>query len=184
MHGVTLSFGLVTVTEQVLAYQRKRETTHEVIDLQALDLPPTTFTTQGLWYELGADDLTGGEPASSYRSRSCSARCTPWSTRRSQSCRCWRCATDGTSADCRRTRTRRPAARRSSSTTVTPAGSASRVRAFAASSGCAATPTGSSRECRCEKGCPSCVQSPKCGNLNEPLHKDGAAEVLARMLER
>jgi hypothetical protein len=28
------------------------------------------------------------------------------------------------------------------------------------------------------------VQSPKCGNLNEPLSKAGAAEVMARMLQR
>ena len=39
------------------------------------------------------------------------------------------------------------------------------------------------RECACEDGCPSCVQSPKCGNLNEHLHKAGCVEVMGQMLD-
>ena len=44
------------MTEQVIAFQRKRLSDHEVIDMVALDLPETNFPTQALWYVLG-DEL-------------------------------------------------------------------------------------------------------------------------------
>src|SRR5262249_56159488 len=62
--GLPLSFGSVAVTERVVAYQRRRISTQEVIDLVQLDLPETTFETEAVWYVPTDVQLEGFESLS------------------------------------------------------------------------------------------------------------------------
>ena len=176
--GVELTFGAVSVTEQVMAFQRKRLSDHEVIDMVALDLPEQNFLTQGLWYTLGDDLLRSLAPQALLGALHASehsqiavlpllAMCDRWDI-------------GGLSTNIHM-QTGMPTifiydgypggvgiTRRGYEEFEILVGDASRLIG----------------ECPCEDGCPSCVQSPKCGNLNEPLHKAGALEVMSRMLER
>jgi len=177
--GVTLSFGVVTVTDQVHAFQRKRLPGHEIIDLQGLELPAQSFTTQALWYEvtdeLLADDfplevLLGSLHAAEHTQIAVLpllAMCDRWDI-------------GGLSTNMH-PQTGRP--------TIFiydghPGGVGITRQGFVSFEALVGDAHRLIAECPCERGCPSCVQSPKCGNLNEPLEKAGALEVMARMLER
>ncbi|WP_328658695.1 DEAD/DEAH box helicase [Nocardia salmonicida] len=63
-----------------------------------------------------------------------------------------------------------------------PGGSGFAERGFAQLTDWLAATASVIRSCACQDGCPSCVQSPKCGNGNNPLDKDAAARLLAAVL--
>jgi DEAD/DEAH box helicase domain-containing protein len=177
--GVTLSFGRVSVTDQVLAYQRKKLPGHEVIDLQGLDLPQTTFQTQALWYELEPDLLADDFPLEVLLGSLHAAEHTQIAVLPLLAM-CDRWDIGGLSTN---------AHPQTGGPTIFiydghPGGVGITRQGFACFETLVADAHRLIAECPCERGCPSCVQSPKCGNLNEPLAKAGALEVMARMLER
>ena len=174
----TLSYGIVSVTEQVTAFQRKRVTDHEVLDLIALDMPEEHFTTQALWYELPEqalaedfplDVLQGSLHAAEHAQIAVLpliAMCDRWDI--------------GGLSTAFHAQTGRP--------TIFiydghPGGVGIARQGFRMFETLVDDAIRLISECPCRAGCPSCVQSPKCGNLNEPLNKAGALELLGRLTE-
>jgi DEAD/DEAH box helicase domain-containing protein len=177
--GVALSFGVVSVTEQVVAYQRKRVADHEVLDLLTVDLPEQEFVTQALWYELPEaflgvdfplDVLQGSLHAAEHGQIAVLpliAMCDRWDI--------------GGLSTAFHHQTGRP--------TIFiydghPGGVGLTRVGFERFERLHSDALRLISECPCRDGCPSCVQSPKCGNLNEPLNKRGAIELLSRMSGR
>ena len=173
--GAELSFGVVSVSEEVVAFQMKRVSDHEVLDLLPLDLPEQRFVTQALWYELGdellrefpLDVLQGSQHAAEHTQIAVlplRAMCDRWDTGglstafHYQTGRATIFIYDGH-----------------------PGGVGITRAGFHAFEALVADAHRLIAECPCRSGCPSCVQSPKCGNLNEPLNKNGALELLGRM---
>jgi DEAD/DEAH box helicase domain-containing protein len=177
--GVTLSFGEVSVTDTVLAYQRRRLSDHANVDLTALDLPSTSFSTQALWFELDAgeladtdtiplDVLLGALHATEHAQIAVLpliAMCDRWDI-------------GGLSTNFHP---------QTDAATIFiydghPGGIGISRTAFARFEELCEDAHRLIAECPCASGCPSCVQSPKCGNLNEPLSKAGADRLLGAML--
>ena len=164
------------VSEEVVAFQKKRISDHEVLDLLPVDLPEQRFVTQALWYvlpdsllrdEFPLDALQGSLHAAEHAQIAVLpliAMCDRWdigglsTAFHHQTGRATIFIYDGHPGGVGITRTGFEWFER----LVDDA-----VRLIA--------------ECPCRSGCPSCVQSPKCGNLNEPLNKNGALELMTRM---
>jgi DEAD/DEAH box helicase domain-containing protein len=175
-HGVTLSFGEVVYSETVLGYQRKGLQDHQVIDFNALDLPTVEFPTRALWYEL--DELIGAQPFPAEHLLGALhalehgqiavlpliAMCDRWDI-------------GGLSTNLHP---------QTGGPTIFiydghPGGVGITRRGYDQFERLVNDANRLISECPCQSGCPSCVQSPKCGNLNEPLSKHGALELLSRL---
>jgi DEAD/DEAH box helicase domain-containing protein len=181
--GVTLSFGEVSVTDTVLAYQRRRLADHAQVDLIALELPPTSFATQALWFELPSAAAPGGELAETLPSEILLGAL--HATEHAQIAvlpliaMCDRWDIGGLSTNFHP---------QTGAPTIFlydghPGGIGITRTAYARFEELCEDALRLIAECPCSSGCPSCVQSPKCGNLNEPLHKAGALALLERLLD-
>ncbi len=175
--GVRISFGEVSVTETVLAYQRKSVADHSFRDLHPLELPPTSFQTQALWFELDSAELADELPleillGALHATEHAQIAVLPLIAM------CDRWDIGGLSTNFH--------AQTGTPTIFVydghPGGVGITRIAFQRFEELCADAHALIAECPCSSGCPSCVQSPKCGNLNEPLSKAGARLLLERLL--
>ncbi|HEY2778027.1 MAG TPA: DEAD/DEAH box helicase [Gaiellaceae bacterium] len=176
--GMELAFGEIEVTEQVIAYERRTVSGQERIELVPLVLPQTTFTTEAIWYLPEPDQLAGLEEmprllGTLHAAEHAMISLLPlWAM-------CDRWDIGGLSTNIH-PQTGRP-------TVFIYDGHAGGVglteRGFDQFEGWVRDTAELLAGCPCSDGCPSCVQSPKCGNLNDMLDKAGALTFLRRAVD-
>ncbi|MGZ0149232.1 DEAD/DEAH box helicase [Kribbella sp. WER1] len=171
-----LSRGWVQVTSQVISYQRKLIATGDVLDEQPLDLPERTLRTKAVWWtvpdgvveSLGLADVPGAAHAAEHASIGLLplfATCDRWdiggvsTAKHADTGRLTVFVYDGH-----------------------PGGAGFAEHGYAAAREWLTATRDAIAHCECTDGCPSCVQSPKCGNQNNPLDKSGAVALLSALL--
>ncbi|TML94160.1 MAG: DEAD/DEAH box helicase [Actinobacteria bacterium] len=174
--GLDLCFGRISVTERVVAYQKKSVRDQSTLETLQLDLPETSFETEAIWYVPEPEQLTGLERMPTLlgtlhaAEHSMIALLPLWAM-------CDRWDIGGLSTNIH-FQTDAP-------TVFVYDGHSGGVgiteRGFNAFEGWVEDTARMLEGCPCTGGCPSCVQSPKCGNLNEMLDKGGALTLLRRM---
>ncbi len=173
VHGTTLCFGEVQVTEQYTAFKTMQYDT--VISIEPLDLPPLSFRTKAIWFPVPPDeefipriregsDFGGGLHGVEHALIAVMpffVMCDRWDI-------------GGLSVP-------------SAAGTGDPAvfiydgyegGIGLSEKAYSLFEEIAAMAYGLVKDCVCEEGCPACIYSPKCGNDNVPLDKFAASDLL------
>ena len=176
--GTTAYFGEVLVTHQVIEYRRKQLITEAVLGVHPLDLPEIELPTTALWLVLPRDlvdvveraglDLAGGIHAVEHAAIGLLpllAMCDRWDI-------------GGVSY---------PRYPDTGEATIFiydghRGGVGVTEKGFELLDELLRRTLDAITSCPCEEGCPSCIQSPKCGNLNAPLDKRAAVLLLQHFL--
>ena len=171
--------GDVKVTNQVVGYRRKQLFTDELVDTRDLNLPPVSMETEGVWFSIPqqtADILIGRDfdlPGTIHAIEHAAIGILPLFAM------CDRQDIGGVSHPGHTATNGLPAVfiydGYPGGVGIARSGYDRLVELLEAT-------LKTIEDCPCEEGCPSCVQSPKCGNNNEPLDKNGAAFLLRMLL--
>jgi len=172
-----LALGTVDVTTQVVGYQRRSTATGAVLADVPLDLPEQRLRTTGCWWtvpdSLMEDLAPARRPGAAHAAEHASIGLLPLFAT------CDRWDVGGVST-----------AHHPDTGQLTvvvhdahPGGAGFAARGFAASRAWLTATRDLVAGCACAEGCPSCVQSPKCGNGNAPLDKAGAVRLLSLLLD-
>ncbi|WP_124109101.1 DEAD/DEAH box helicase [Kocuria rhizophila] len=175
---VTVHRGAVDVTTQVISYQRKLVASNEVAGEEPLELPPRQLSTVATWFTVSGPQLAamGIEepdiPGALHAAEHAMIGLLPLLA----SCDRWDVGGLSTALH---VDTELP--------TIFvhdghPGGAGFAERGYDMFRTWVAATRDAIAQCECESGCPSCVQSPKCGNRNNPLDKAGALKLLNGVL--
>ena len=176
--AASLHFGTVDVTNQVVGYLRKRIFTGEILGEEPLDLPARELRTRAVWYTATPELLArhgvdwADVPGSAHAAEHAGIGLLPLFA----TCDRWDIGGVSTALH-----------EDTGLPTVFiydghPGGAGFAERGFVAGLDHLRATRDAITGCGCESGCPSCVQSPKCGNGNNPLDKAGAVRLLDAVL--
>ena len=176
--GAEVFLGAVDVTSQVVGYQRREVRSRRILAHETLDLPPETLSTRAFWFTVPvavierANVEASAVPGALHATEHAAIGMLPLFTI------CDRWDVGGVST---------PWHSGAGSPAIFihdahPGGAGVAELGFEQHILLLEATLESMRNCSCTDGCPSCVQSPKCGNGNEPLDKYGAIALLDVLL--
>ena len=177
--GAEVCLGAVDVTSQVVGYQRREVRSRRILAHETLDLPPATLSTRAFWFTVPVPVIEQANvdasvvPGTLHAAEHAAIGMLPLFTI------CDRWDVGGVST---------PWHSGANGPAVFiydahPGGAGVAELGYEQHLTLLSATLDSMRQCSCTEGCPSCVQSPKCGNGNEPLDKNGAIALLDVMLD-